>query len=65
MAYPIASFTWLLLPEKFSDSAKRDALKGFVKWMLTDGQKYAPQLQYAPLPKEVIAKEEKALSKIQ
>jgi len=64
-AYPIASFTWLLLPEKFSDSAKRDALKGFVKWMLTDGQKYAPQLQYAPLPKEVIAKEEKALSKIQ
>jgi len=64
-AYPIASFTWLLIPEKFSDSAKRDAIKGFVKWMLTDGQNYAEQLSYAKLPKEVIAKEEKALAKIQ
>src|ERR1700687_696813 len=34
-AYPIASFTWLLIPEKFSDGGKRDAIKGFVKWMLT------------------------------
>ena len=64
-AYPIASFTWLLIPEKFSDSAKRDAIKGFVKWMLTDGQNYAEQLSYAKLPKEVIAKEEKALAKVQ
>jgi phosphate transport system substrate-binding protein len=64
-AYPIASFTWLLIPEKFSDSAKRDAIKGFVKWMLADGQNYTEQLQYAKLPKEVVAKEEKALGKIQ
>jgi phosphate transport system substrate-binding protein len=64
-AYPIASFTWLLIPEKFSDSAKRDAMKGFLKWMLADGQNYAERLQYAKLPKEVVAKEEKALSKIQ
>jgi phosphate transport system substrate-binding protein len=64
-AYPIASFTWLLIPEKFSDAAKRDALKGFVKWMLADGQNYTEQLQYAKLPKEVVAKEEKALGKIQ
>src|SRR6266446_421088 len=34
-AYPISSFTWLLIPEKFSDASKRDAIKGFVKWMLT------------------------------
>src|ERR1700730_5031946 len=64
-AYPIATFTWLLIPEKFSDGAKRDAMKGFLKWMLADGQNYAEPLQYAKLPKEVVAKEEKALSKIQ
>src|SRR5438552_4611180 len=40
-AYPISSFTWLLVPSKFSDATKRDALKGFVKWMLADGQNYA------------------------
>ena len=64
-AYPIASFTWLLIPEKFADSEKRDAIKGFVKWMLTDGQNYTEQLSYAKLPKEVVAKEEKALAKVQ
>jgi phosphate transport system substrate-binding protein len=63
--YPIATFTWLLIPEKFSDTAKRDALKGFLTWMLADGQNYAEQLSYAKLPKEVVAKEKKALSKIQ
>jgi phosphate transport system substrate-binding protein len=64
-AYPIASFTWLLIPEKFSDAAKRDAIKGFLDWMLVDGQNYAEQLSYAKLPNEVIAKEKKALAKIQ
>jgi phosphate transport system substrate-binding protein len=64
-AYPISSFTWLLIPSKFSDGTKRDAIKGFVKWMLTDGQNYAEALSYAKLPKEVIAKEMKALSSIQ
>jgi len=39
-AYPISSFTWLLVPAKFSDATKRDAIKGFVKWMLADGQNY-------------------------
>jgi phosphate transport system substrate-binding protein len=64
-AYPIASFTWLLIPEKFSDAAKRDAIKGFLSWMLADGQNYAEQLSYAKLPKEVVAKEKKAIDKIQ
>jgi phosphate transport system substrate-binding protein len=64
-AYPISSFTWLLIPSKFSDAAKRDALKGFVEWMLADGQNYAESLAYAKLPPEVVAKEVKALSKIQ
>ena len=37
---PISSFTWLLIPEHISDAAKRDAIKDFLKWMLTEGQKY-------------------------
>ena len=64
-AYPISSFTWLLIPEKFSDAAKRDAIKGFIKWMLADGQTYAENLSYAKLPKEVVAMELKAIEKIQ
>jgi len=64
-AYPISSFTWLLIPSKFSDATKRDAIKGFVKWMLTDGQNYTEALSYAKLPKEVVAKETKALDQIQ
>src|SRR5271166_1824010 len=53
-AYPISTFTWLLVPEKIQDGAKRDAIKGFLKWMLADGQGYAEQLSYAKLPKEVV-----------
>ena len=64
-AYPISSFTWLLIPEKFSDASKRDALKGFLKWALADGQNYAETLSYAKLPKEVVTKELKAIDKIQ
>lgn len=64
-AYPISSFTWLLIPQKFSDTSKRDALKGFLKWALADGQNYAESLSYAKLPKEVVAKELKAIDKIQ
>ena len=64
-AYPISTFTWLLIPEKFTDAAKRDAIKGFLKWALADGQSYAEGLSYAKLPKEVVAKEVKAISKIQ
>jgi phosphate transport system substrate-binding protein len=64
-AYPISSFTWLLIPAKFSDAGKRDAIKGFLKWALTDGQNYAENLSYAKLPAEVVKKETKALSSIQ
>lgn len=64
-AYPISSFTWLLIPSKFSDSAKRDAVKDFLKWMLADGQGYCEALSYAKLPKEVVAKETKAIAQIQ
>jgi len=64
-AYPISSFTWLLIPAQIQDATKRDAIKNFLKWMLTDGQNYNEGLTYARLPKEVIAKESKAISLIQ
>jgi len=64
-AYPISSFTWLLIPEKFKDSAKRDALKKFLTWAITDGQNFVEALSYAKLPKEVVDKELKAVNKIQ
>jgi len=64
-AYPISSFTWLLIPSKFSEGSKRDALKGFLKWALTDGQNETEALSYAKLPKEVVVKETKALNNIQ
>ncbi len=50
-SYPVSSFTWLLIPAQIQDAAKRDAIKGFLKWMLTDGQGYNEGLTYAKLPK--------------
>jgi len=64
-AYPISSFTWLLIPQKFQDAGKRDAIKGFLTWMLTDGQNSVETLSYAKLPKEVVEKEKKAINNIQ
>ncbi len=47
-----------------SGCAKREAIKDFLKWMLTEGQKYNEGLSYAQLPKEVIARETQAISLI-
>ena len=63
-SYPISSFTWLLVPAKIQDAAKKKAITDFVKWMLTDGQALTSALDYAPLPKAVVAKEQKAIAKI-
>ena len=49
-AYPIASFTWLLVPAKPSDAAKGKRIADFLRWAMTDGQKEATALDYAPLP---------------
>jgi len=62
--YPISSFTWLLFYESPSDKQKAKVMNDFVKWALTDGQKYASELGYAPLPAEVIALEMEALKRI-
>lgn len=63
-AYPISSFTWLLIPSKIDDGGKKKEIIAFLHWILTDGQKYAGSLGYAPLPKEVVAKEEKQIALI-
>ena len=64
-AYPISSFTWLLIPAKIDDAAKREAIKGFLAWMMTSGQQFCEPLSYAKLPKEVVAKEQKAIALVQ
>jgi len=56
-SYPIASFTWLLLPQKITDAAKKAALVGLLRWILTSGQQECSSLGYAPLPREVAAQE--------
>ena len=61
-AYPISSFTWLLIPVQIQDAAKRDAIKQFLNWMVTSGQTSVEALSYAQLPKAVQAKELKAIS---
>ena len=62
--YPISSFTWLLVPERFKDPSKAKAMADFLQWALTDGQSMAEPLTYSPLPPEVIAKAQKAVAKI-
>ena len=64
-AYPVSSFTWLLLYQSPKDKAQATAMVDFVKWALTDGQQFASQLGYAPLPSEVVTKELAALQTIQ
>ncbi|HYR95472.1 MAG TPA: hypothetical protein VEM57_02005, partial [Candidatus Binatus sp.] len=64
-AYPISSFTWLLIPTRIADASKGAAIKKFLGWMLTDGQRLAPPLSYAPLPASVVALEQQALGRIQ
>lgn len=64
-AYPISSFTYLLIPSKIADGKKKAAIVDFLKWMLADGQKDCAALSYAPLPKAVVAVELKQIGQIQ
>jgi phosphate transport system substrate-binding protein len=63
-SYPISTFTWLLVPSEIQDAKKATTIKAFLGWMLADGQKFAGALWYAPLPKEVVAKEIKQIAQI-
>jgi phosphate transport system substrate-binding protein len=55
-AYPISSFTWLLIPAQSKDPAKGKILADFLAWMVDDGQKMTADLAYAPLPESVTTK---------
>ena len=63
-AYPVSSFTWLLVPASIADPTKRQIMIDFLHWMLTAGQKQATPLSYAPLPDAVVRKETEAISGI-
>jgi len=63
-AYPISSFTWLLLYEDPKDKTQAKVMVEFLRWALTDGQKFAGQLGYAPLPAAVVKLEMTALQQI-
>jgi phosphate transport system substrate-binding protein len=62
--YPISSFTWLLLYESPKDKMQAKTFVDFMKWMLADGQGFASNLGYAPLPKPVVQLELEAMKKI-
>ena len=62
--YPVSSFTWILLYENPKDKAQSKTMIDFMKWALTDGQKYCAELGYAPLPAAVVKLETTALGKI-
>jgi phosphate ABC transporter phosphate-binding protein len=62
-AYPISSFTWILAP-KTGDAQKRAALAGFLRWMLSAGQKQCSSLGYVPLPRDVVAAELQAVDSL-
>ncbi len=63
-ANPISTFTWLLIPGKIQDAAKRKTITDFLNWMLGQGQDFTEGLAYARLPREVIAKEVKAIANV-
>jgi phosphate transport system substrate-binding protein len=63
-SYPICGFTWLLIKKDMKDKAKAKAIADFLKWAVSEGQKFAKDLYYAPLPKEVIKLDEKKISTI-
>jgi phosphate transport system substrate-binding protein len=63
-AYPISSFTWLLIPAQSKDPAKGKILADFLSWMVADGQKMTNALSYAPLPDNVVAKVKEAIKQV-
>ena len=63
-AYPISSFTWLLIPEQSKDKTKGKILADFLNWMVDDGQKMTAQLTYAPLPESVAQKVKNAIKQV-
>src|ERR1700746_3479614 len=63
-AYPISSFTWLLIPQQSKDAAKGKILADFLNWMVTDGQKMTNALSYASFPDAVVQKEKETIKTV-
>jgi phosphate transport system substrate-binding protein len=63
-AYPISSFTWLLIPEQSKDAAKGKILADFLNWMVADGQKMTAALSYASLPDNVAQKVKEVIKQV-
>jgi phosphate transport system substrate-binding protein len=63
-AYPISSFTWLLVPTQSKDPAKGKIIVDLLNWCETDGQKMTAELTYAPLPENVVAKVKEAIKQV-
>ena len=63
-SYPISGFTWLLIYQNMKDKTKAKAIVNFLKWAVTDGERYTKELYYAPLPKEVVKLDEKKIATI-
>jgi phosphate transport system substrate-binding protein len=63
-AYPISSFTWLLIPQQSKDATKGKMLADFMNWMVADGQAMTAALSYAPLPASVVEKEKEAIKQV-
>lgn len=64
-AYPIASFTWLLIPQHSKDATRAKVIKDFLNWMLDSGEGMTKQLSYAPLPNEVASKVRATIQQVQ
>jgi phosphate transport system substrate-binding protein len=64
-AYPISSFTWLLVPLKSADPAKGKVIKDLLSWIVNSGESEVSDLSYAPLPKNVVQKELKTIYSLQ
>jgi phosphate transport system substrate-binding protein len=64
-SYPISTYTWLLIPSRIPDAAKKKAIVDFLTWMIGPGQKEAQPLSYAPLPKNIAELEKKQIAAIQ
>ena len=63
-SYPIATFTWLMVPAHVPDDAKRTAIASFLRWTLGPGQRQAAALGYLALPKEIVGMEADAIATI-
>ena len=63
-AYPVSSFTWLVVPAHIPDDAKREAVTRFLRWMLGPGQRQAAALGYLSLPADLVRRELAAIDRI-